>query len=93
MNQRKDSFDQMIKQQTMRLLPRLDHFRRLGVQNIDRNTLLNESGLNDNELQKLIHDGNMPRHSGKRGGIKVYDVLASLQMLSRYCGQYGYLVD
>ncbi|MGO3357474.1 MAG: hypothetical protein ACTILK_00575 [Bifidobacterium crudilactis] len=87
------SFDQEIKQQAARLLPRLNDFRRLGVQNIDRNTLLNESGLNDNELQKLIHDGNMPRHSGKRGGIKVYDVLASLQMLARYCGQYGYLVD
>ncbi|MCI1831812.1 MAG: hypothetical protein LKI77_02540 [Bifidobacterium sp.] len=89
----KESYEYMLKQQAARLLPRLDDFRRLGVQSIDRRTLLNESGLNDNELQKLIHDGNMPRHNGKRGGIKTYDVEAALKMLARWCQRYEYVVE
>ncbi|MEE8703218.1 MAG: hypothetical protein ABF780_01090 [Bifidobacterium aquikefiri] len=87
------SFDSMLKQQVMRLLPYLDQLNQQQVKYVGRNNLLEHSGLNDNELQKLIHDGNLPRHTMKIMGTKAYDTESTLKMLARYCGQYGYLVD
>jgi hypothetical protein len=60
---------------------------------VGRNNLIEHSGLSDNELQKLIHDGNLPRHTMKIMGTKAYDTASALKMLARYCGQYAYLVD
>lgn len=87
------SFDQMIKQQAMRLLPYLDNLNKQQVKYVGRDNLIEHSGLSDNELQKLIHDGNLPRHTMKIMGTKAYDTESALKMLARYCGQYGYLVD
>ena len=87
------SFDSMLKQQVMRLLPYLDQLNQQQVKYVGRNNLLVHSGLNDNELQKLIHDGNLPHHTMKIMGTKAYDTESTLKMLARYCGQYGYLVD
>lgn len=87
------SFDQMIKQQAMRLLPYLDNLHQQQVKYVGRNNLIEHSGLTDNELQKLIHDGNLPRHTMKVSGMKAYDTESTLKMLARYCGQYAYLVD
>lgn len=89
----RDSFAQMLKRQAGRCLPKLDEWRRKGKEYVSRDMLLKETGLKDNELQKLIHDGNMPRHCIRIAGVKCYSVDASLRLLARYCGRYEYIVE
>lgn len=84
-------FTEMLKQQCSRLLPWLDGMRRNGVQYVSRDLLLKESGLKDNELQKLVHDGNIPRHSMRVKGVKCYSVDATLRLLARWLGRVEYL--
>lgn len=93
MNQRKDSFDQMLRTQAARALPELERLDKSGVRYILRRSLADDTGLNDNELQKLIHDGNLPRHSLRVNGEKAYEVDSSLKLLARFCHRYEYLVD
>lgn len=84
-------FTEMLKQQCSRLLPWLDAMSRKGVKYVSRDLLLKQSGLKDNELQKVIHDGNMPRHTLSIKGVKCYSVDASLRLLARWLGRIEYL--
>lgn len=84
-------FGEMLKQQCSRLLPWLDAMNRKGVRYVSRDLILKQSGLKDNELQKVIHDGNMPRHSLRIKGVKCYSVDASLRLLARWLGRIEYL--
>lgn len=93
MNQRKASFEQMLRTQASRALPGLERLEKSGVRYILRSSLTNDTGLSDNELQKLIHDGHLPRHSLCVNGEKAYKVDSSLKMLARFCDRYEYLVD
>lgn len=87
------NFTVMLKRQVKKSLPTLDEWNRKGMAYVTRDMLLNITGLNDNELQKLIHDGNMPRHSKRVAGVKAYDVEAVLSMFARYVGAYEYVVE
>lgn len=87
------SFNNMLKKQVRKALPILDEYNRKGMAYVTRDLLANATGLRDNELQKLIHDGNMPRHSKRVAGCKAYDVEAVLSMLAKYVGAYEYLVE
>lgn len=89
----KQSFNYMLKQQAQRALPTLDTLNKQQVKTISRTSLLNNTGLSDTEIQKLIHDGNLPHHTSKMNGIKIYEVEPSLKMLARYCNRYEYVVD
>lgn len=89
----KASFGTMLKRQVKKALPTLDEYNRKGMAYVTRDLLANVTGLSDNELQKLIHDGNMPRHSKRVAGCKAYDVEAVLSMLAKYVGAYEYLVE
>lgn len=84
-------FGEMLKQQCSRLLPWLDELNRKGVRYVSRDLILKQSGLKDNELQKVIHDGNMPRHTLSIKGVKCYSVDASLRLLARWLGRIEYL--
>lgn len=91
MAQGKRDFEQMLKQGANRALPKLDGLLRRKVKYVTRRMLLEETGLSDNELQKLIHDGNCPRHSMRVAGQKAYAVEPTLRMLARYAGRWDYL--
>jgi hypothetical protein len=87
------SFNETLKHQVRRLLPYLDNLKRRGARYVLRPVLLRESGLTDNELQKLIHDGHMPRHGMKVYGQKAYEVDTTLERLAQFCQAYEYLVE
>lgn len=88
----KEEFERMLKRQAARVLPKLDEWNRKGKEYVTRDLLLRETGLKDNELQKLIRDGNMPRHTMRIAGAKCYSVDATLRLLARYCQRYEYLI-
>ena len=88
----KERFERMLRQQSSRLLPQLDEWNRKGKRYVTRDLLLKVSGLSDNELQKIIRDGNMPRHTMSVAGAKCYSVDACLRLLARWLGRYEYLV-
>lgn len=85
-------FDETLRTQVRRLLPYLELLRNSKVKYVTRDSLLKESGLLDNEMQKLIHDGNMPRHTLRIQGQKAYEVDSTLRLLARFCNAYEYLV-
>lgn len=89
----KERFEDMLKRQASRLLPSLDEWSKKGKKYVTRDLLLKRSGLKDNELQKIIKDGNMPRHTLKIAGVKAYSVDASLKLLARWLNRYEYIVD
>ena len=89
----KERFEQMLRQQASRLLPQLDEWNRKGKKYVTRDLLLKSSGLKDNELQKIIRDGNMPRHTMRVAGAKCYSVDACLRLLARWLNRWEYLVD
>lgn len=86
------TFEETLRQQTRSLLPYLDSLREQGIKYVTRSALIRESGLSDNELQKLVRDGNMPRHALRVRGQKAYDIESTLRMLARWCKSYEYLV-
>lgn len=85
-------FNETLRTQVRRLLPYLELLRNSKVKYVTRDSLLKESGLLDNEMQKLIHDGNMPRHTLRIQGQKAYEVDSTLRLLARFCHAYEYLV-
>lgn len=88
----KQSFGAMLNQQSAALLPYLDELNRSHVTEVSRTQLLDHSGLKDNELQKLIHDGNLPRHQYRKGREKIYQTEACLKQLARYTNRYEYII-
>lgn len=86
------TFEETLRQQTRSLLPYLDSLKQQGVKYVTRQAIIRRSGLSDNEVQKLIHDNHMPRHTLKVRGQKAYDIDTTLRMLARWCRSYEYLV-
>lgn len=86
------TFEETLRQQTRSLLPYLDSLKQRGVKYVTRQAIIRRSGLTDNEVQKLIRDGNMPRHALRVRGQKAYDIESTLRMLARWCRSYEYLV-
>ncbi|MBW3083814.1 hypothetical protein [Bifidobacterium phasiani] len=89
----RERFDRMLKQQASRMLVSLVDWRKAGKEYVTRDLLLKSSGLKDNELQKIIRDGNLPRHTMRIAGVKAYSVDACVRLLARWVGRYDLLVD
>ena len=59
-------------------MPYLDSLKQQGVKYHTRQAIIRRSGMSDNELQKLIQDNHMSRHTLKVRGQKAYDVETTL---------------
>lgn len=91
----KATFPEKLKAQIALSLPMIDRNIKRKA-NTSRQQLLKTSGLNDNQLQfalKLAF-GKAPKpvYKSPTGG-KMYDSVALLKPLAKWCGMWGYVVD
>ena len=59
-------------------MPYLDSLKQQGVKYLTRQAIIRRFGMSDNELQKLIQDNHMSRHTLEVRGQKAYDVETTL---------------
>ncbi len=91
------TFPDKLRTQMRLALPMIDSNRKKGA-NTSRQSLINASGLNDNQLQavlKLAYGSKgvpSPVYRSPNGG-KMYDSGSLMMTLAEWCGMWAYVIE